>query len=273
MTTKKQRAIEALEQGEERFTAVCRKHGETEHYSKGGGRCAQCAAEHSMRTYVKRMATPEGREGRRTYQRAIRSTPEKRDAINAYMSSYNRTRKAIDPAYVGDNKERVSANQWRRKTGAKSMPAAYAADQAAIRRVFAECPKGYHIDHLTPTLARDHRRKHVATGLHCSANLLAVSKPWNLKKGAYFDPDNIRDQRPANAYPGGAWDPELTESEWSLVQLMVLRYGEDRETSVRTIQAQIARQHAAAVDAARVPAIAANTCVEKLTKPLEDALL
>jgi hypothetical protein len=243
MTTKKQRATEALARGDERFAAMCKKHGETEHYTKGGGRCAECAVEYSMQTYAKRMATPEGREGRRQHQRRVRSTPEGRDAINAYMSSYNQKRKAVDPAYVGANKERISASQWQKKTGAKSMPASYATEQNAIRRLFAECPKGYHVDHLTPTLARSHRRKHVATGLHCIANLRAVSRLWNLKKGAYFDPDNLRDQRPANAFPGGAWDPELTQKEWSLVQLLVLRYGEDREASVQTIQAQIARQH------------------------------
>ena len=46
-----------------------------------------------------------------------------------------------------------------------------------------------------------------------------------------------------NAFPGGAWDPELTEREWARVELLVRRYGCDRNALVRTIQAQVARQH------------------------------
>jgi len=130
-------------------------------------------------------------------------------------------------------------------TGAKAMPAAYAAEQAAIRHVYARCPKGHHVDHLVPKVALDFQRKPVATGLHAFANLQVIPERLNLRKASFFDPDNFRDQRPANAHPGGAWDPELTEREWSHVELLVRRYGEDRETTVRAAQAEVARQHQA----------------------------
>jgi hypothetical protein len=125
------------------------------------------------------------------------------------------------------------------------MPAAYASEQEAIRRVYARCPLGHHVDHRVPKKAVNYRGKLVAVGLHSFANLQVVPERLNLMKATFFDPDNFRDQRPANAHPGGAWDPELTEREWSHVELLVRRYGEDRDTCVRAIQEQVASQHRA----------------------------
>lgn len=242
--TKKQTAAEAVARGDTRFTWTCKAgHGETEHYSKGHGACVKCCAERNRRGHAERMSTPEGREARSEYQRGRRSIPEVREATNTYQRSYNATRKAQDPAYLGASRARVAAYRWRRETTAKAMPAAYAYEQAAIRRIYAECPEDHHVDHLTPQKATDSQGTVVANGLHCLANLRAIPQSLNLKKAAFFDPDNFRDQRPANAFPGGAWDPELTERERAQVDLLVHRYGCDRGTCVRTIQTQVARQH------------------------------
>ncbi|MDR5830102.1 hypothetical protein P9250_19705 [Caballeronia sp. LP006] len=245
--TKKEAAAQARAAGEKRFMWACEQHGETAHYSNAREACVECCAERNRLGHARRMATPGGPEARNKKQRERRSNPEVRDAVNAYHRDYERSRKANDPSFLGAAREHVIAHQWRKMTGAKAMPAGYAAEQSAIRRVYAECPEGHHVDHLIPRVAKDIGGNLVAVGLHSLANIRAVPQRLNLKKASFFDPDNFRDQRPANAFPGGAWDPELTEQEWSQVALVVLRYGEDRETAVRTIQAQIARQHQAAL--------------------------
>ncbi|CAB4050204.1 hypothetical protein [Paraburkholderia phenoliruptrix] len=241
--TKKAAMAEARERGEDRFVWTCKAHGDTAHYSKAHGACVECTVERNRRAHARRVATSEGREARRGYQRERRSIPGVRESTNAYQRQYDENRRAADPAYLGASRERVTAHQWRKATGAKVMPAWYSAEQVAIRRVYAECPEGHHVDHLVPKVAQDYSGNTVAVGLHCLANLQVVPQRLNLKKSTFFDPDNVREQRPANAFPGGAWDPELTEREWARVELLVRRYGCDRNALVRTIQAQVARQH------------------------------
>jgi hypothetical protein len=243
--TKQAKAVAARERGEDRFLWICKTHGETAHYSKSQAACVKCCAERSKRDHARRVATPEGREARRNSRRERRSIPEVRDATNAYHRRYNESRKAADPDFLGAARERVTAYQWRKATGAKVMPAAYSVEQTAIRRVYAECPPELAVDHLVPKKAKDLRGEVVAIGLHTLSNLRAIPPYLNGMKATHFDPDNCRDQRPANAYPGGAWDPALTEQEWAGVELLVRRYGCDRDESVRTVQAQVARQREA----------------------------
>lgn len=243
-TTRKEAAASARQRSESRFVWTCETHGETEHYSRSQGVCVKCCSERNRSDHAHRMATPEGREARRNHQRTRRSIPEVREAANAYLRRYDERRRAQDPAYLGASRERVTAHQWRKATGAKAMPAAYGAERAAIRRVYAECPDDYHVDHLTAKVAKDYQGNHIASGLHTLSNLKAVPGRLNMIKQSHFDSDNFRDQRPANAFPGGAWDPELTEEEWARVELLVRCYGHDRDETVQDVQAQIARQHA-----------------------------
>ncbi|KAB0657135.1 hypothetical protein [Burkholderia diffusa] len=140
------------------------------------------------------------------------------------------------------NRESRAALKWRTITGGR-LPASYRTEQPTLRATYAARPEGYEIDHRVAKIARDWQGNHIASGLHTVCNVGAIPKRLNRKKANYFDPDNFRDQRPANAYPGGAWDPELTEQEWARVELLVRRYGHDRDAAVRDMQAQIARQH------------------------------
>ncbi|MDR5787874.1 hypothetical protein P9281_15180 [Caballeronia sp. LP003] len=105
---------EALARGEDRFTAVCKNHGETEHYSKAHNVCVQCSAERNQRAHAERVSTPEGKAARSKYQRERREIPEVRDATNEYQRRYNADRKAADPAFLGAVRERVMAHQWRK---------------------------------------------------------------------------------------------------------------------------------------------------------------
>lgn len=223
--TKKAAASAARERGADRFLWTCKHHGETEHHSSNQ-QCVTCKAMDGKRRNQRRSADPQALE-----------------SWNAYQRRYASNRRAKDPAYLGERRETFAALAWKAATGATDFPASYRSERQGLRQIYAECPRGHHVDHLVPKVAIDYGGKHVAVGLHCIANLQAVPQRLNLKKASFFDPDNFREQRPANAYPGGAWDPELTEREWSKVELLVRRYGEDRETSVRTLQADIARQY------------------------------
>jgi hypothetical protein len=218
--TKKQAAEQARERREKTFSAVCKHHGETLHYANPTRQdCVACSTE----KYAKRTGTPEARKAYNDYYRERTRTNEHRR---------------------GQQRATSAAQSWSASTGGPT-PVYSASEQETLNAFYAAMPKGHHGDHLTPKKAKDFRGKRVASGLHNRSNLQSVPARLNLKKSTYFDPDNFRDQRPANALPGGAWDPELTEQEWSRVELMVRRYGEDRAAAVAAIQAQIARSYEA----------------------------
>ncbi|HEF4840212.1 TPA: hypothetical protein SAO52_004997 [Burkholderia vietnamiensis] len=224
--TKKEAAAAARQRGESRFTAVCKRHGEAAHYASNSA-CVSCLVESSAERAAKRKQDPEARE-----------------ICNAQTRNRNARRMVSDPAYIGERRAHSAARTWRRDTKATAMPASYATEREEMRKRYAALPSGHQMDHCTPKKAQDFQGNHVASGLHTLSNLQPVPQRLNGMKSAQFDPDNFRDQRPANAFPGGAWDPELTEQEWARAELLVRRYGHDRDATVRDIQAQIARQHA-----------------------------
>ncbi|TGN96470.1 hypothetical protein [Burkholderia sp. USMB20] len=222
-TTKKAAAARAKAVGLKTFQWRCQQHGRTAHYTSNG-KCATCKAALSAKKYAERVSTPEGREAHNTHQRA-----------------YQRSLRNTSASYRGNGRENRAAQAYCKATGG-NLPASYNAERETLRAFYAALPEGHHGDHRTPKVAKDHQGNHVASGLHTLSNLRAVPAKLNRMKATHFDPDNFRDQRPANAFPGGAWDPELTEREWARVELLVRRYGCDRDASVRTIQAQVARQ-------------------------------
>jgi hypothetical protein len=220
MTINKAAAARAAKAaGLKTFTAHCKRHGETTHNSSGA-QCVACKAAQ----YAQTVATPEAREALNEYWRA------------RFVTSSNRR---------GKIRENTAAKDYCRVTGG-NLPASYASEREPLQAIYAAVPEDHQADHLTPKIAKDFRGTHVASGLHTVTNIKAIPRCLNIRKRSYFDPDNFREQRPANAFPGGQWDSELTEQEWSRVELLVRHYGADRDTTVRAIQAQITRQHAGA---------------------------
>ncbi|BCZ78509.1 hypothetical protein PTKU64_21840 [Paraburkholderia terrae] len=208
--------LTALEAGLETFAFHCAIHGPEALSDTAHGWCIECR----QMTIDQRSAKLQHRAEYRAEYRAENLGPLRAAAAaRAYAtrSTYN---------LVNGFTER-------------NLPASYETERETIERFYAKCPEGHQVDHRTPVNGR------TVSGLHCASNLVPVPRLLNGMKSAQFDSDNFRDQRPANAFPGGAWDPELTEQEWAGVELLVRRYGCDRDASVRNVQAQVARQREA----------------------------
>jgi hypothetical protein len=111
----------------------------------------------------------------------------------------------------------------------------YSLEQEDIRKLYADLRKGFEIDHAIPKKAEDAEGAHKASGLHCWANLVETYGKVNREKATRFNPDRNRDQRPANRFPGGAFDPEPIEREWALIRQNV-EMGTPEAESLRTLR-------------------------------------
>ncbi|GJH30230.1 NUDIX hydrolase [Caballeronia novacaledonica] len=105
--------------------------------------------------------------------------------------------------------------------------------QAAYAGLFGEGKFKQQVDHLVSKVAKDSSGKHVASGLHTFANIGPLPAKANRDKSSYFDPEFERSQRPANRFPGGAFDPEPTLEEAAYFELVAEEYGIPVEESLR----------------------------------------
>lgn len=191
-------AAAARARDEDRFTAVCPKHGETEFYSSTV-KCVMCK--------VARNAVTNGRafEKRRT-----------------------------DPAARGAQREHTAAHGWRKVTKG-NMTGWYGLDREVLRHLYATRRDGFELDHAIAKVSVDSEGIHVASGLHCYANVVETPKVVNRMKWTQFSPDTNRLQRPANREPGGAFSPEPTAHEWSLIE-QARKLGTPVEVSLKALR-------------------------------------
>ncbi len=112
------------------------------------------------------------------------------------------------------------------------MPALYELDREALQQVYATVPEGFQVDHCIPKVHPE------VSGLHLSVNTQHLVAKMNSRavKGRKFDPDNIREQRPANRAPGGSFNPEPTPHEAELIQHVKELLGEPVEVSLETLR-------------------------------------
>ncbi|MDN7880975.1 hypothetical protein [Burkholderia aenigmatica] len=215
MKSKSNRALarEARERGEDRFMAVCQYHGEQSHYVSSAG-CTVCLARKGAAKTLRRQ-----------------QDPEVRAAHNAYVRVQMARLRKADP---GPTREGVAAQDWRKATGG-NMSGWYTLERTALRRMYSSLPEGFEVDHAIPKIAEGSDGKRVACGLHCFSNLIPTPRRVNRWKHCQFSPDTNRDQRPANRFPGGAFDPEPTAHEWSLIRQNA-EMGTPEAESLRTLR-------------------------------------
>jgi hypothetical protein len=101
----------------------------------------------------------------RIYQRA------NKDRINAHNRKYMKTEKG-----KAVNREKSA---YRRALKKQATPPWI--DRKVLKEIYANCPKGYHVDHIIPLESDD------VCGLHVPANLQYLSAFENDSKGNRFD--------------------------------------------------------------------------------------
>lgn len=155
----------------------------------------------------------------------------------------------------GPMRESAAAKDWREATGAKRMHAWYTRERKAMQAVYAglfgvEKFKEFKQegDHLVPKVGKaaieiDGKVKVrvVVNGLHTFANLGPMPAALNREKRSYFNPEQCRHQRPANRFPGGAFDPEPTAQELEDMRELRDEYGVTVEESLRNLRASLDR--------------------------------
>ncbi|MBN3791868.1 hypothetical protein [Burkholderia sp. Ac-20353] len=239
--SKSAQAREARERGELTFVAVCIHHGEQMHYASTRA-CLLCQSE---RNAPKNAAAAERYRSDPEYRAHVRENavialskrredPAYRKAERAYARDQRAQRFASSADFRGRKRESVAAIDWRKKTGG-NMTGWYVLEREALQRLYGTCPEGYEIDHAVPKIAKDSLGKRVASGLHCFANTLVMPRVVNGMKRNQFNPDTNRAQRPANRFPDGAFDPEPTEHEWSLIRQNA-EMGTPEAESLRTLR-------------------------------------
>jgi translation initiation factor 2 beta subunit (eIF-2beta)/eIF-5 len=105
------------------------------------------------------------KDSHRIYQRA------NKDRINAHNRKYIKTEKG-----KAVNREKSA---YRRALKKQATPPWI--DRKVLKEIYANCPKGYHVDHIIPLESDD------VCGLHVPANLQYLSAFENDSKGNRFD--------------------------------------------------------------------------------------
>ncbi|SDO83510.1 hypothetical protein SAMN04488595_102453 [Ralstonia sp. 25mfcol4.1] len=223
---KKKAFDQAHQAGLKTIDWYCKAHDWTTHLVAGGrGICKACNDKRNGRSNAKAKEQYHSDDAyrasrRRQIEEALEkrlATPGQREEMNAHAREHRATKLKSDEQFAGRAREANAAANWRETTGGV-MHGWHDIERPAVQRSYTGVRQGMEIDHGVPKRAQDGDGVHVATGLHCFANLAAIAMPLNRSKGTYFSPENYRRQRPANRGPGGAFDPCPTEDEWKLIR-------------------------------------------------------
>lgn len=207
----------ARARGERTFLAVCIHHGETPHRASAAT-CVACSTERDAARIKHRQSDSAVRDAYNASMRIWRqqhmTSPENREKARAYFRNLHRS----DEQRRGKTREATAARDWRIATKG-FMPSWYGVEREALQRRYGALREGFEIDHGIPKFATDAEGNHIASGLHCMANVAEMPKSVNSQKRCQFAPETNRLQRPANRSPGGAFDPTPTEHERALIAL------------------------------------------------------
>lgn len=222
MMTNKELAAAARERGEDRFTAVCKKHGEQSYYT-ANRRCTACAVEMNARMDARRQTDQDYRQRRNAGSRATwakrMENPERRAESAAYHRGYHGERMATDPAYAAHRRAlMVNLNARRRLRKLKRPETAMPSRETLgeILEAAKRTPAAAELDHAIP-LKGIHpvTGEWVVSGLHVSWNLERMEARSNKRKTHSFDPENpLEFQKPYNSFPGGQFHGDIGEIEF-----------------------------------------------------------
>lgn len=138
-------------------------------------KCVECAITYAKKWRTENPDTPKKyyeihREKIVEYKRQYRKeNPEKVRAIR--NESARRRWKAVGKAATAQKKLKIkrATPPW--------------ANLEAIKEFYANCPKGYHVDHIHPLQGE------LISGLHVENNLQYLTAEENLRKGNSFNPN------------------------------------------------------------------------------------
>lgn len=135
------------------------------------------------------------------------------------------------------DREAVDAPNWRKVTGG-NMSGWYGPEPEVLQKMYGELRDSFELDYGVPKVATDLQGKRGASRVDCWASVVKMLKQVNGIEPTQLNPEANRAQRPANRYPGGAFDPEPTEREWLLISLAE-EQGTPADKSLRTLSERL----------------------------------
>ncbi len=264
--TKTQAASAAKAQGLTQFTAVCKKHGETPHYTRSAT-CVICMKAHGVAKMKRIAADPARKAQRRATQTAAERKRRETPGYSEGRNAYQRKLYASSDNQRGISREGKAARAWREATKATAMPASYPLEREVMRKLYAALRPGFVFDHAVAKVSKITKAeqvskgltsRHIASGIHCIANLVETPRQVNNWKTFKFAPDSNRLQRPANRYPNGAYDTRPTAHEFELIANAAYE-GTPARVSLKALKETLDAQ--ARAYEAHVDAVESDLCV------------
>lgn len=133
----------------------------------------ECSSCHRLLTYDQFHKNSSSATGRTAYCKTCRV------AYNAFIYTKDSTKESHSKSYTKHKAAIIERNIHYK--GERALRCVTWADRSKLLEIYANCPEGYHVDHILPL------KGELVSGLHVPENLQYLSKEDNLKKGNKID--------------------------------------------------------------------------------------